>query len=116
MTVSSYLLVFLGLALVAFSAWQRLGRSPSARLWGKAPGRRAVRNALFLYPSLGVLLLVFGLFPMIRNLDWLSIPLSLIAVLALAVFFWWGVLAMPYPRFLVPRWARDLVSRRKGDL
>jgi hypothetical protein len=75
MTVTSYVLLALGAALTAFATWERLGRSHNARAWLKSPGPRAVRNHLFVYPPLGVLLLVFGAFPLIHDASGIAIPL-----------------------------------------
>ena len=115
MTVTSYVLLALGAALTAFATWERLGRSHNARAWLKSPGPRAVRNHLFVYPPLGMLLLVFGAFPLIHDASWIAIPLALVALVALVVLFWFGILAFPCPTALVPPWARDRVTRRPQD-
>lgn len=99
------ILTVAGCVLVAYAAWARMGRSTRARWW---PGSRWNESAvLFALPGIGLMLVAAG--PLSTygggGPDW---TFWFVPVLALgAVFFLWGALFIPVPRWYAPAWTRD---------
>jgi hypothetical protein len=115
MTVTSVVCLVVGALLLVMGVWERHGRSRNARAWTRARSERAWRNALFTRPGLGVVLATLGVFGLVRDVPVVAPLLAVVAVAALALTFWWGILAFPCPSWAVPRWARaDWTAGRQG--
>ena len=97
-----------GLLLLAWGVWSLLGRTPRARAW--AVGRKPAQR-MFAVPYGGAALFLAGLMPLFDGVD------AVLAVLALGFFacgiiaIVFGMLEVPAPGFLKPRWYRDLQAR-----
>ena len=107
-----YLLMLFGsLALAAFNAWQRLGRTPAARRWARGTHRDfAQRNVLVLWPALAVALLGGTL---LGAADAAGLPTwPGVVLLAAGLLTWlaYAVLPLPVPTAVQPRWYREQVA------
>ena len=102
----------LGALLLGLALWERLGRGEQARAWVASPSEAGVRGALFVLPGVGVLSLLVGLSAWISEVPALGFLALVLAPLGLWLVFGWGALALPYPRWSVPRWARGSIARR----
>lgn len=106
----------IGLMLLAYTVWARIGASPAARSWmGNEFGSftREERMAVLGAPALGVICLCVcaGTAPMLgRYLAWVAVPVTVLAFIPLL----WAMLTfIPIPAFLYPGWARPLKERNK---
>lgn len=102
----------LGILLLALAIWERLGRGPQARAWLRAPRESGVRGAMFVLPGVGILSLLVGLAPWLEESPLLGLAALVLAPLGLWLVFGWGALALPYPRWSVPGWARETIGAR----
>lgn len=109
-----YVLMLLGgLALGAFNAWQRLGRTPAARRWARGTHRDfAQRNVLVLWPALAVTLVGGALVGATERLDAPSWPGVLLVVAGLLTWLAFAALPLPVPALVQPRWYREQVGSR----
>jgi len=97
-------LLLLGAALLALTAWSRAGRSPGARWWAR--GAFSQRAVLLVFPGAGIACLAAAGLSGYDSGDggarlWLALPAAV--GLAAAV---WGALLLPVPRPLQPQWLR----------
>ncbi|ANS78082.1 hypothetical protein SGUI_0686 [Serinicoccus hydrothermalis] len=111
LTVSA---LVLGLLLLALAVWERAGRGAQARAWLRAPRESGIRRAMFVFPGIGVLSLLVGLSPWMEGTPLLGLLALVLAPLGLWLVFGWGALALPYPRWSVPGWARETIGARFG--
>ena len=100
-------MLVVGLWLIGWNTWQRLGRTPTARSWADPDlDRWYHRKVLVAWPGLAFTLLCgagLGVAP--RE----SLPAYLLAlgvVAGLLVFFAYFFLPLPVPRALQPEWYR----------
>ncbi|WP_298746294.1 hypothetical protein [uncultured Serinicoccus sp.] len=113
-TVVSVVGLALGVLLLGLAVWERLGRGEQARAWLRGPSEASIRGSLFVLPGLGLLSLLVGLSPWIADVPALGFLALVLAPLGLWLVFGWGALALPYPRWSVPAWARGPIARRFG--
>lgn len=112
-SITTYVCLIVGILLLVFSVWCRLGRGPSARSWTDATVEGVVRFHLFFVPGLGLLALMFGLAPWYDELPALfGLLVFVISLVGLWLLFVWGILAVPYPRWMVPNWAQSKIAKR----
>ena len=107
MQVYQFVVLVPGVLLFGWGLWQRLGRSPAARRW--ATGReKARRDAMFSRPFGGFALVLTGLIETLFQWPVTAVIGSVLwigsAVVALA---FGGLMQLPYPRWLEPRWFRE---------
>ena len=103
-----------GALLCAGGVWQRLGRSPAARRWASGP-EKARRDAMFSRPFGGCALVMTGLVePLFRSPVTAVVAALLWIGSALVAFAFGGLLQLPYPRRLEPRWFRGQRSARRA--
>lgn len=102
------LVLITGIPMTTWGFWMRLGRSASARSWstGRSPARQ-----LFLYPFFGAALVLSGVGTLVQRVAVLSDLLLTAAVVAVLISLVFGLLAVPAPGFLKPRWYRGLERR-----
>ena len=109
----------LGVPLLAWGVWSLLGRTPRARAW--ATGDRP-RTRMFVVPFGGAALVLAALIPPLEGAPAALVAVTLAFLVCLLVVVVFGMLAVPAPGFLEPRWCRGLdrcartkrVSRRRG--
>ncbi|MGQ0465803.1 MAG: hypothetical protein ACT4QG_10845 [Sporichthyaceae bacterium] len=93
-----------GPALIAWSVWSYRGRSPRARRW--LGDRVDERSVIFVYPSLGIAMIVGPL----ASLMPLNPVTGLLIAAPFAMAFCWMsyglIVFLPIPKFLYPKWAR----------
>ena len=99
----------LGLVLLGLAVWLRLGRHYLAREWADQFGNTP-SHVLLMLPGAGVAALAVG------SLRWCEDPpLDMLCLMTLFVgmflVLWGGFFDVPL--WAVPRWARDLVSKRR---
>lgn len=101
------LMLALGLAMAAWNAWQRLGRTPDARAWAfSMEGKWSHRRVLVLWPALASALVCGSGFGVAERGSVLSGILAAGLALAMLVFFAYLFLPLPVPRFVQPTWYR----------
>lgn len=110
------LVVVIGLLLLTYTLWSRHGGSPAARHWIAPPPAEnwmLERIVVLGAPAIGLVLidvaaiLVLEGFPVLR-----AIAFAVLIVLLITVLYF--VLAViPLPLVLYPRWAREVVRRRR---
>lgn len=99
--------VVLGVPLCAWGVWQRLGRSPAARRWSHAP-EKGRRDAMFSRPFGGFALVMTGLVETLFRWPVTAVVGSVLWIAsAVVAFAFGGLLQLPYPRRLEPRWFRE---------
>ncbi|GAA4873314.1 hypothetical protein [Serinicoccus chungangensis] len=113
-TVVTVVGLVLGLLLLGLALWERRGRGEQARAWLRSPTEAGLRGTLFVLPGLGLLSLLVGLSPWIAEVPALGFLALVLAPVGLWLVFGWGALALPYPRWSVPGWARERIARRFG--
>ena len=59
--------------------------------------------------------MVLGIFGLVRDVPVLGTILAFAVLPALIGTFWWGILAFPCPRWIVPRFAREEWIRRNTE-
>lgn len=111
MSVLSWVLLALGLALGVLSVWERLGRGPNARAWTRSPTRGRINWAVGIQPAVGALLLGAGLAGAEGGL-WLSFLVAVLVLPGLVAFVAFTLLLLDVPRWLMPRWYRPEFDRR----
>ncbi|HLS15436.1 MAG TPA: hypothetical protein VK095_13075 [Beutenbergiaceae bacterium] len=106
-----------GIAFVVYACWARAGRSPRARRWAgnmlAQPYWWSDRFAVLAAPAAGIWLISFSLMVTLPGA-----PTALVAILRAAFILAslglvWGILSLPIPRALYPRWARAIRDQRK---
>lgn len=112
MTAASIVLTVLGVALTAFSLWERLGRGVNARAWVDSPSDKALSMALMLRPGLGLVLLSLGLIIPLGDVVVLGLLVALLGPIGLVMVFW-AILEVPLPRWWVPGFARGRFDRQR---
>jgi len=104
-----------GVLLCAWGTWQRMGRSPAARRWASAASPKARKDAMFSRPFGGFALIMTGL---VETLFQWPVTAVLASVLwigsAVIAFAFGGLLQVPHPRWLEPRWYRESVPVRRA--
>ena len=98
----------LGLPLLAWGVWSLLGRSPRARAW--AVGSRQ-KQRMFAVPYGGAALVLGALLPPLDGVDAALVPVTLGFLLCAWIAIVFGMLEVPAPGFLKPRWYRALQRR-----
>ena len=113
MQAYQYVVLVPGLLLCAWGVWQRLGRSAPARRWSTGH-EKARRDAMFSRPFGGFALVMTGLIETLFQWPVTAVVGSVLwigsAVVALA---FGGLLQLPYPRRLEPRWFRERTTLRR---
>lgn len=99
----------LGLVLLALAVWLRLGKHYLAREWADQFGSTAT-NVLLVLPGTAFFLLGIGMMRWVTSAPgalgmFIFLPIGILLVL------WGGFFDVPL--WAVPRWARDLVSKRR---
>jgi hypothetical protein len=99
----------LGIAMLAWGTWSRLGRTPGARTWATTSSRPETR--LFLVPFGGAALVLIALLTPLDDVPAVLVPVGLLAFVCAFVAVVFGMLGVPAPGFLKPRWYRELERR-----
>lgn len=113
-SVTTYVCLAVGLVLLAYAVWERLGRGRSARAWTRSVSESGLRFSLFVLPGIGMLALALGLAPWADDSALAGLVLLVLVAAGLVCLFGWGAMRLPYPRWTVPGWARDGVATRFG--
>lgn len=104
------LVLVVGIPLSIWGFWMRLGRTPGARAW--SAGRNPERQ-LFAYPFFGAACVLAGVAALVDRVPALATVLTVAAIVAFLISFLFGLIGIPAPGFLKPRWFREL-DRRAG--
>ncbi|MBW8751649.1 MAG: hypothetical protein JF565_09530 [Propionibacteriales bacterium] len=103
-----------GVLLGAWGLWQRLGRTSTARRWATGH-EKARRDAMFSRPFGGLALVMTGLIETLFRWPVTAVLGSVVWVASVVVAFaFGGLLQLPYPRWLEPRWLRQPRSRTRA--
>jgi len=100
-----------GAALLAYSAWERRGRSPAARRWmGRGRGNPLFRERMSLIglPAVAVLCWCFGAVALPEIGTYLLLIAAPIAVLCFIPLIICRLSFIPIPDAVYPKWARPI--------
>lgn len=116
MDLTHVLVLLAGVVLAVWNTWERLGRSPAARRWGRSmQGELKVRSVLVIRPLLAVVLICAGLLEVTApgpgdTALWVTVPMAI----SLLVAFAYMVAPLPIPGWVKPRWYREQSAKRSG--
>ncbi len=108
------LMLLIGIALAAWSAWHLLGRSPRARARARSPRDERPRQILVAWPMLSLALLCGALLGTVDETSPVTTPASLVLLASAVLAFVFFLFPVPVPGWLRPRWYVDL-STQRGD-
>jgi hypothetical protein len=114
---ATFVLGVLGVALLVFTLWARLGLTPRARRWmsdGVVENWRAERFVVLGAPALGVVLLAVAVLATPFSLAAVRVVAEVLLLLALVPLLWTVLAVIPMPGFLYPAWARRIRTARRS--
>ena len=113
----SLLVAAVGLALLGGTIWARRGRSKAARFWMPLNLRgdwMLERCVLLGAPTFGLIMLSIALMAALDSPTATAIGGFLIIVLLALPGLYFILAFLPLPRWPYPRWAREILTWRKG--
>lgn len=115
--LATIILGVLGLTLLVFTLWARLGLSPAARFWmsdGAVENWRAERFVVLGAPAIAVVLLAAAVLAAPVDSAGVRVVAGGVLLLALVPLLWTVLAVIPIPGFLYPAWARRIRTSRRS--